>query len=171
MARTQKATPAPPLPFTKPMECLLVSKLPDGPEWVYELKLDGYRAQAIRDAGKVQSESLRTVLRATLKAIGLDEEDQVELGKTRNFLTNPLVAQHLREGSPIPKDGLVEALLAEDVETIAQLLLAYKERDPTIVQDLSEMALTLLELCELDSFNLPGMDEKRTLFRLSSVSR
>jgi len=30
------------------MECLAVSKLPDGPQWVYEIKLDGYRAEAIR---------------------------------------------------------------------------------------------------------------------------
>lgn len=31
------------------MECLSVNRLPDGSGWVYELKLDGYRAQAIRD--------------------------------------------------------------------------------------------------------------------------
>jgi DNA ligase D-like protein (predicted ligase) len=36
------------------MECLAVSKLPDGREWVYEIKLDGYRAQAIRVADGVQ---------------------------------------------------------------------------------------------------------------------
>lgn len=36
------------LKFIEPMECLAVSKLPDGPQWVYEIKLDGYRAQAIR---------------------------------------------------------------------------------------------------------------------------
>jgi bifunctional non-homologous end joining protein LigD len=35
------------LTFTKPMECLPVKRLPGGPEWVYELKLDGYRTQAI----------------------------------------------------------------------------------------------------------------------------
>ena len=35
--------------FTPPMECLPVSSLPEGPGWVYELKLDGYRAQAIWD--------------------------------------------------------------------------------------------------------------------------
>jgi DNA ligase D-like protein (predicted ligase) len=29
------------------MECLAVKSLPDGSQWVYELKLDGYRAQAI----------------------------------------------------------------------------------------------------------------------------
>jgi DNA ligase D-like protein (predicted ligase) len=35
--------------FTSPMECLPVNDLPDGPGWIYELKLDGYRGQAIRD--------------------------------------------------------------------------------------------------------------------------
>jgi DNA ligase D-like protein (predicted ligase) len=30
--------------FISPMECLSVSKLPEGPSWVYEVKLDGYRA-------------------------------------------------------------------------------------------------------------------------------
>ena len=37
----------PELAFVEPMECLLVSKLPEGPEWSYEIKLDGYRAQAL----------------------------------------------------------------------------------------------------------------------------
>jgi DNA ligase D-like protein (predicted ligase) len=32
------------------MECLAVANLPQGPQWVYEIKLDGYRAQAIRTA-------------------------------------------------------------------------------------------------------------------------
>jgi bifunctional non-homologous end joining protein LigD len=36
------------------MECLAVTRLPDGPEWVYELKLDGYRAQAICEAEGVR---------------------------------------------------------------------------------------------------------------------
>ena len=39
--------------FTPPMECCAVNRLPDGPEWIYELKLDGYRAQAIRDKSGV----------------------------------------------------------------------------------------------------------------------
>lgn len=37
------------IPFTLPMECLAVARIPEGEAWVYELKLDGYRAQAIRD--------------------------------------------------------------------------------------------------------------------------
>lgn len=39
--------------FIEPMECLAVAKLPDGPEWVYEIKLDGYRALAINVNGKL----------------------------------------------------------------------------------------------------------------------
>jgi ATP-dependent DNA ligase len=34
--------------FIEPMECLAVSKLPDGPQWLYEINLDGYRAEAVR---------------------------------------------------------------------------------------------------------------------------
>src|SRR5215469_404269 len=34
--------------FIDPMELLAVTRLPEGPEWVYEVKLDGYRTQAIR---------------------------------------------------------------------------------------------------------------------------
>ena len=37
------------IPFTPPMECLPVDRLPDGPGCVYELKLDGFRGQAIHD--------------------------------------------------------------------------------------------------------------------------
>src|SRR5215470_9741255 len=37
--------------FIQPMECLAVSRLPDGSNWVYEIKLDGYRAVAINSNG------------------------------------------------------------------------------------------------------------------------
>lgn len=39
--------------FVEPMECLAVSKLPSGSDWVYEIKLDGYRALAINANGKL----------------------------------------------------------------------------------------------------------------------
>src|SRR5215831_8948080 len=40
--------------FIPPMLATLVRTLPEGPEWEYELKLDGYRLQAIKDGDKVR---------------------------------------------------------------------------------------------------------------------
>jgi DNA ligase D-like protein (predicted ligase) len=34
--------------FIEPMECLAVSQLPKGSKWVWEIKLDGYRAVAVK---------------------------------------------------------------------------------------------------------------------------
>jgi ATP-dependent DNA ligase len=29
--------------FVEPMQCLAVAKLPEGPDWEYEINFDGYR--------------------------------------------------------------------------------------------------------------------------------
>src|SRR5882724_13562571 len=34
--------------FIEPMECALVSSLPEGSDWTYEVKLDGYRAIGVK---------------------------------------------------------------------------------------------------------------------------
>jgi len=40
--------------FIDPMDCAPVTKLADGPEWVFEIKLDGYRAVAVKsDRGAI----------------------------------------------------------------------------------------------------------------------
>lgn len=57
--RSLRSLPSREAEFVDPMECLAVSKLPDGPEWVYEIKLDGYRALAINAAGKLSLYSRR----------------------------------------------------------------------------------------------------------------
>ena len=39
--------------FIETMECLPVAEIPRGPEWSYEIKLDGYRLEAVKNAGDV----------------------------------------------------------------------------------------------------------------------
>jgi bifunctional non-homologous end joining protein LigD len=45
--------------FIPTMDCLPVLKLPAGPEWTYEIKLDGYRLEALRSGGKTTLYSRR----------------------------------------------------------------------------------------------------------------
>jgi bifunctional non-homologous end joining protein LigD len=40
--------------FIPPMLLLQRESLPEGPDWLYEIKLDGYRAVAIKSSGKLQ---------------------------------------------------------------------------------------------------------------------
>jgi DNA ligase D-like protein (predicted ligase) len=39
--------------FVEPMDCLSVPKLPEGSQWIWEVKLDGYRAVAVKSGGAV----------------------------------------------------------------------------------------------------------------------
>jgi bifunctional non-homologous end joining protein LigD len=45
--------------FVPPMLATLVKALPEGPEWEYELKLDGYRLEAVKDGEQVRLYSRR----------------------------------------------------------------------------------------------------------------
>ena len=38
--------------FIESMECLPVTAIPDGSEWTYEIKLDGFRLEAVKNAGE-----------------------------------------------------------------------------------------------------------------------
>jgi len=40
--------------FIEPMDCLAVSKLPEGSQWLWELKLDGYRAIGVQSSERVR---------------------------------------------------------------------------------------------------------------------
>jgi bifunctional non-homologous end joining protein LigD len=37
--------------FIETMDCLPAAKIPEGPEWTYEIKLDGYRLEAVKRKG------------------------------------------------------------------------------------------------------------------------
>ncbi len=46
---SKRALPKQAASFIETMDCLPVPKLPDGPEWTYEIKLDGYRLEVVRN--------------------------------------------------------------------------------------------------------------------------
>src|SRR5438067_12770490 len=48
-----KTAPKVPPLFLEPMKCKLVSEIPKSGDWVYELKIDGFRALAIKQGRKV----------------------------------------------------------------------------------------------------------------------
>jgi bifunctional non-homologous end joining protein LigD len=48
-----QSLPKKPAAFVEPMECEPVTQLREGPQWVYEIKLDGYRAIAVKTANQV----------------------------------------------------------------------------------------------------------------------
>src|SRR5262245_44544074 len=66
MAKSARATPTGTIPtrrrtelasppvWIRPQLAKLVEKAPDGPDWLHELKLDGYRMHTRLDAGRVQ---------------------------------------------------------------------------------------------------------------------
>src|ERR1700733_9199152 len=54
-----KTAPLDGVGFIETMDCLAVAKLPEGRGWTYEIKLDGYRLEVVRSAGKTTLYSRR----------------------------------------------------------------------------------------------------------------
>jgi bifunctional non-homologous end joining protein LigD len=68
--------------FLEPMQCKLVASLPEGEEWQYEVKFDGYRALAIRGGTQVsllsrRNRSLADQFPDLLKALDSLEEGTI----------------------------------------------------------------------------------------------
>jgi DNA ligase D-like protein (predicted ligase) len=49
-----KSLPSKKAAFAEPMECLAVARPPEGPQWLWEIKLDGYRAIAVKSGQDVR---------------------------------------------------------------------------------------------------------------------
>jgi ATP-dependent DNA ligase len=92
--------------FVEPMDCLAVAKLPDGPNWLWEIKLDGHRALAVKSGSNVTLFSRRkkslnrkfpyivepladlptgTVVDGEL--VGLDDSGRPDFNLLQNFLS------------------------------------------------------------------------------------
>jgi heme/copper-type cytochrome/quinol oxidase subunit 1 len=56
--------------FIEPMESALVSKLPEGPDWTYEVKLDGYRAIGVKTVYPAEFQVLTVMSSAGASILG-----------------------------------------------------------------------------------------------------
>jgi hypothetical protein len=62
--------------FIEPMDCLPVTKLPEGAGWTWEIKLDGWRMEAVKTGGRVTLYSRRgKVLNAQFGSIASALQD------------------------------------------------------------------------------------------------
>jgi len=94
----------PPVKFIESMECLAVTELPQGPEWTYEIKLDGFRLEPVKNDGDVVLYSRRgnvlnrkfPYIASALKAlpngtvidgevVALDENNRSDFGLLQHF--------------------------------------------------------------------------------------
>ena len=48
----KRKQPAATATFIDPMECLPVTEVPEGAKWTYEIKLDGYRLEVVKNGGE-----------------------------------------------------------------------------------------------------------------------
>lgn len=128
-----------PLRFIAPMQPKLVQKLPNIPGWIFELKFDGYRAIALKEAARVSfysrneklldfPELANAMVRLPVERaifdgeiVALDEQGHpsFQLLQGRDLGTHPVVCYYLfdllqREGNDLRKHPLEErkALLA-----------------------------------------------------------
>jgi len=81
--------------FIEPMQCKLVERLPTAGKWLYELKLDGFRALAIKNGTKAElisrnkkdlsaryPELMDSIGRLSCKRVVLDGEKDVRRERT-----------------------------------------------------------------------------------------
>jgi ATP-dependent DNA ligase len=128
--------------FIETMNCLPVSMIPEGPAWTYELKLDGYRLEAVKTRGKVTVYSRRrnildrkfgyiaealedlpdeTVLDGEL--VAMDEEGHADFNLLQSFKSAESKI-HFYAFDVLMHKGklLVERPLAERREILAKIL-------------------------------------------------
>ncbi|MBA4132673.1 MAG: hypothetical protein C0519_14770 [Hyphomicrobium sp.] len=143
MTRKAIGKSAPTPAFIKPCLATYVAEPPDSPQWVHEIKFDGYRLQARIDNGKVQLLT-RSGLDWTEKFSGL-VEDMLKLKVSSAIIDGEVVVEDQNGAS-----NFVE--LIRDLKAKRSVRMVY-------------YAFDLLFVDGIDTRELPLVDRKRLLKR------
>jgi DNA ligase D-like protein (predicted ligase) len=128
--------------FIETMDCLPVTKPPVGAEWTYEIKLDGYRLEAVKSGGKVTvysrrhnvlnekfgyiAEALKKLPDETVldgEIVAVDEEGRSNFNLLQNFRSAELNIHYYAFDVLTHKGKLLTARpLAERREILAKIL-------------------------------------------------
>jgi ATP-dependent DNA ligase len=138
--KTQKASAK--ACFIETMDCLPVIKPPEGPDWTYEIKLDGYRLEAVKSQGKVTvysrrrnvlnekfsyiAESLKKLPDETVldgEIVAVDKEGRSNFNLLQNFRSAELSIHYYAFDVLMHKGKLLlERPLAERREILTKIL-------------------------------------------------
>ena len=139
MVQRAPLNPKPRPRFIEPMECRRVAKLPEGKDWVYEIKQDGYRAIALIDGSSVMLYSMS----------GQDYSSQ--------FRQIVFALQNLRQGNLV-LDGEVVALDENGRASFQELQNRRTSRRPVIYY-----VFDVLHHNGRDTLDLPLVERRRVL--------
>jgi bifunctional non-homologous end joining protein LigD len=167
------------------MECLAVSKLPKGAGWTYEIKLDGYRLEAVKSGGvttlysrraNVLNERFQYIADALKKLpdgtvidgelVAIDTQGRADFNLLQNFRSAASQIHYFVFDVLIAKGKRVTDLpLSERREMLANLV---KENDhvPLAVSDMS--APRMLKFVR--AHGLEGIVAKRAIASMSGAS-
>ena len=125
-----------------PMECTAHERIPDGPQWAYEPKWDGFRCLAFRDGDEIYLQSkaaqplaryfpevVERLLRLKAKRFVLDGELMVEVGGDLDFdillqRIHPAESRVQRLATEAPATFVIfDILVDDDGEDVTGLLL------------------------------------------------
>jgi DNA ligase D-like protein (predicted ligase) len=164
--------------FIEPMECLPVEKIPEGDLWTYELKLDGYRLEAVKTAGKVILYSRRgtdlsqrfkyvTTALASLpdetvidgEVVALDEQGKLNFNLLQNFRSSESHIMFYAFDVLVRKS---EELLGEPLSRRREILAStVKSHDHVGISQVSSQTATEM-LAFVKSHGLEGIIAKLT---------
>jgi len=163
--------------FIETMDCLAVAKIPTGAEFSYEIKLDGYRLEAVKTKGKVTlysrrrnilnekfgyiADALRDLPDETIldgELVAMDENGRSDFNLLQNFRSAQLKIHYYAFDVLVHKGRrLTDRPLSERREILARILPLNAHVSLSVADSSAENMLTFVK-----AHGLEGIVAKRT---------